>query len=99
MMFKGIFPPIPTPFDRKENIDFNALKFNIQKWNNTDLSGLVVLGSNGEFVYLSREEKERLICFTRSPLEIWANYRKREPSFFSKQHIDPLNFEKYIHFH
>jgi len=60
---KGIYTPIITPFTKDEKIDFDALKFNLDKWSETDLDGIVVLGSNGEFVYLTKEEKFEVIEF------------------------------------
>ena len=56
----GIFPPIPTPFvDGK--VAYDKLAVNIEKWGKTGLKGLVVMGSNGEYVYLSAEEKRKLV--------------------------------------
>src|SRR6056297_507540 len=66
-MIKGIFAPIPTPF-KNDNIDYDAMKFNLEKWNNTSLAGVVVLGSNGEFAYLSYQEKVELMKFVRQNL-------------------------------
>ncbi|MEX2115463.1 MAG: dihydrodipicolinate synthase family protein [Bacteroidota bacterium] len=61
MNLTGIFPPIITPF--KENGDVDEEKFirNIGRWNNQPLSGYLVLGSNSEAPFLSREEKLRLV--------------------------------------
>ena len=59
-MIKGIFPPITTPFINEE-LALEKLAENISKWNKTDLSGYVVLGSNGESTFLTREEKLTLI--------------------------------------
>jgi len=56
----GIFPPIPTPFVDGEVAD-DKLAANIEKWSQTGLKGLVVMGSNGEYVYLSAEEKRKLV--------------------------------------
>ena len=53
----GVFPPVPTPFDADGNVAHGALAENIEKLNAYELAGYVVLGSNGEGVYLSREEK------------------------------------------
>lgn len=53
----GIFPPIPTPFDAAGEIDLKALARNFERWNRYPLSGYVVLGTNGEFPYLSESEK------------------------------------------
>ena len=54
--FSGIFPPIVTPF-QKEEIAYNYLTENMRKLNNSGIKGVVVLGSNGENVFLSEEEK------------------------------------------
>jgi len=53
----GIFPPVPTPFDAAGGIDLKALTRNMDFWNRFPLAGYVVLGSNGEFPYLSESEK------------------------------------------
>ena len=54
---KGCFPPIPTPFDDRGKVDHDRLALNLEKWQETPLSGFVVLGSNGEVVFLKEEEK------------------------------------------
>jgi 4-hydroxy-2-oxoglutarate aldolase len=55
----GIFPPIPTPFLNDE-LALDKLEFNISKWNTTGLNGYVIMGSNGEAVFLTRDEKLKL---------------------------------------
>jgi 4-hydroxy-2-oxoglutarate aldolase len=56
----GIFPPITTPFvDGK--VAYDKLALNIEKWSKTGLKGFVVLGSNGEYVYLSPAEKRKTV--------------------------------------
>ncbi|MBI5809264.1 MAG: dihydrodipicolinate synthase family protein [Ignavibacteriales bacterium] len=60
----GIFPPITTPFVNGE-LAIEKLQENILKWNNTQLSGYVVMGSNGEAVFLTREEKLTLVEATK----------------------------------
>mgnify|MGYP001820033439 FL=1 len=57
----GIFPPIPTPFING-TIAYDELAANIEKWNKTGLKGLVAMGSNGEYVYLSAEEKREFVA-------------------------------------
>src|SRR3954465_6916696 len=52
----GLLLPITTPFAADESIDHNGLAFNIQKWNQTGVTGYVVLGSTGERVNLDERE-------------------------------------------
>lgn len=52
---RGIFPPLVTPF-RGEVFDGEAYAANIESLNGTRLAGYVVLGSNGESVYLDEDE-------------------------------------------
>lgn len=56
----GIFPPISTPFVNGK-IAYEKLESNIEKWSETGLKGFVVLGSNGEYVYLSGQEKRNVV--------------------------------------
>jgi len=58
---QGIFPPIPTPFING-HIAYDELAANIEKWSKTGLKGLVAMGSNGEYVYLSAEEKREFVA-------------------------------------
>ncbi|XP_077992665.1 4-hydroxy-2-oxoglutarate aldolase, mitochondrial-like [Glandiceps talaboti] len=57
----GIFPPIPTPFDKDENVSYKHLEENLQKWNQVPFKGYVVQGSNGEYTYLSEEERVEVV--------------------------------------
>ena len=63
-MFKlhGIYAPIATPFANGE-IAYGPLDKNLDFWLGSDLEGIVVMGSNGEFVLLSPTEKEALMRF------------------------------------
>ena len=69
---KGIFPPITTPFQNDE-LALDKLAENINKYNQTDLTGYVVFGSNGESVFLTSEEKLILI----SSVKEQANSNKK----------------------
>ncbi len=67
MKLSGVMPPITTPFqDRKLASD--KLKNNFQKWNKTGLSGYLVLGSNGESVYLNEKEKIKVVEVSRTSI-------------------------------
>lgn len=65
---KGIFPPIPTPFDAAGEFDPRALAGNMAIWNDWPLAGIVAGGSNGEFVHLSNDEKRAVIREVRAHL-------------------------------
>jgi 4-hydroxy-2-oxoglutarate aldolase len=60
-MFRGVFPPITTPFDAAGALDTRALAANASRWMRSRLAGLVVLGSNGEAPFLDEEESVRAI--------------------------------------
>jgi 4-hydroxy-2-oxoglutarate aldolase len=53
---RGVFFPIPTPFNSAGEVDLHSLRANIAKWNNTGISGYVILGSTGERVHLDERE-------------------------------------------
>ena len=56
----GIFPPITTPFENGD-VAYDKLASNVEKLSRTGIKGIVVLGSNGEYVYLSEKEKRDAI--------------------------------------
>ncbi len=70
ILLKGIMPPIPTPFDAAGDVHLGALRENLERWNQFDLRGYVVLGSNGEGVLLDEEERVR----------VWAAARQAIPA-------------------
>jgi len=67
MKLSGVMPPITTPF-QDGKLALNKLKENFQKWNKTELSGYLVLGSNGEAVYLNEKEKTKVIEVSRESI-------------------------------
>lgn len=60
---EGIFPPICTPFLPMQNepISWDHLMFNLNLWEKMPFNGYVVHGSNGEYPYLTREERIDLV--------------------------------------
>ncbi len=67
MKLRGVMPPITTPFQNGK-LALDKLKKNFQKWNQTDLSGYLVLGSNGEAVYLNEKEKNKVLEVSRESI-------------------------------
>ena len=63
--FSGVFTPIVTPFTSDDTVDEGALRRNVDRWMKTPLTGLVVLGSNGEAAQLEDEEADRVIEIVR----------------------------------
>lgn len=61
---KGVIPPMITPFDGKGKVDYDSHIKNMEKWNEYNLAGYLVLGSNSETPYLTEEEKLKLIELT-----------------------------------
>jgi 4-hydroxy-2-oxoglutarate aldolase len=61
----GIFTPIVTPFRADDTVDEAALRHNVARWMKTTLTGLVVLGSNGEAPQLDDDEADRVIAVVR----------------------------------
>ena len=56
----GIFAPISTPFVNGE-VAYDQLKFNLQKYSETELAGYFALGSNGESMFLTESEKLKVL--------------------------------------
>ena len=68
LSFQGIFPPLPTSFDGDENLLPDKIRFNIRKLSKYNLTGFLILGSNGEQVMLSESEKIKAIAAAREAL-------------------------------
>jgi 4-hydroxy-2-oxoglutarate aldolase len=64
--FAGIYTPIATPFRDDGTVDERALAANVSRWMTTPLTGLVVLGSNGEAASLDDEEADRVVEIVRA---------------------------------
>jgi len=67
MKLQGVLPPIATPF-QNGRVALDKLKKNFQKWNQTGLSGFLVLGSNGEAVFLNEKEKTKVMEISREAI-------------------------------
>src|SRR5258706_11730327 len=63
--FAGVFTPIATPFTSEDRLDEKGLARNVKRWMTTPLTGLVVLGSNGEAPQLEDEEADRVLEIVR----------------------------------
>ncbi|XP_078421218.1 4-hydroxy-2-oxoglutarate aldolase, mitochondrial [Cetorhinus maximus] len=65
---RGIYPPIVTPFNQKGQVDYQQLESNVHELSKIPFRGLVVQGSNGEFVFLTSEERVEVVRRVRQVL-------------------------------
>jgi dihydrodipicolinate synthase/N-acetylneuraminate lyase len=65
MLLHGIFAPITTPFYPDENVYFKKLESNVERYSRTPCAGIVVLGSTGEAVFLSDQERRDVLKSAR----------------------------------
>src|ERR1700684_2313310 len=65
MLLHGIFPPITTPFYPDGNVYFKKLESNVERYSRTPSAGIVVLGSTGEAILLSDQERRDVLKSAR----------------------------------
>src|ERR1039457_2083684 len=65
MLLQGIFPPVTTPFYPDGNVYFKKLEHNVERYSKTPVAGIVVLGSTGEAVMLSDQERRDVLKTAR----------------------------------
>ena len=65
---RGIFPPIPTTFDDRGDLDTAAIASNVRQWMTTGLKGILALGSNGEAGFVDEDESDRVVTAVRAAM-------------------------------
>lgn len=61
MLLQGIFPAVTTPFYSDGSVYYKKIEHNIDRYSRTPVAGLVILGSTGEAVMLSDEERREVL--------------------------------------
>lgn len=61
----GIYPPIPTFFDEREDLDLATLREHLTRLKAAGIANIVALGSNGEAVHLDTGERRQVIATVR----------------------------------
>lgn len=61
MLLSGIFPPITTPFYPDGEVYYKKLEANVERYSRTPIAGIVVLGSTGEAILLSDQERRDVL--------------------------------------
>ena len=64
MDFRGVLPPVPTPF-RDDEVDLDALRGNLRRLLASRIRGVVVLGSNGEAAFIDEGESAAIVAAAR----------------------------------
>jgi dihydrodipicolinate synthase/N-acetylneuraminate lyase len=64
----GIYTPVVTPFTPDNLLDEHGLTMNVERYMQSPLTGLVVLGSNGEAPQLDDSEADRAIAVVRAAM-------------------------------
>src|SRR5205814_10323922 len=65
LLLPGIFPPITTPFYPDGRVYLKKLEHNVERYSKTPVAGIVVLGSTGEAIMLSDEERREVLKTAR----------------------------------
>ena len=66
MLLHGILPPITTPFYPDGKVYFKKLESNVERYSRTPVAGIVVLGSTGEAILLSDQERRDALKVARA---------------------------------
>src|SRR6202030_3722985 len=61
MLLSGIFPPITTSFYPDGEVYYKKIETNVERYSRTPVSGIVVLGSTGEAILLSDQERRDVL--------------------------------------
>jgi 4-hydroxy-2-oxoglutarate aldolase len=65
MLLSGILSPITTPFYPDGKLYFKKLESNVERYSKTPVAGIVALGSTGEAILLSDEERRQVFKTVR----------------------------------
>src|SRR5437588_3436394 len=64
MLLQGIFPAVTTPFYADGAVYYKKIEHNIDRYSRTPVAGIVILGSTGEAVMLSDDERREVLRVT-----------------------------------
>lgn len=61
MLLQGIFPAVTTPFYADGAVYYKKIEHNVDRYSRTPVAGMVILGSTGEAVMLSDDERRGVL--------------------------------------
>ena len=94
MFLHGIFPPITTPFYPDGRIYQRKLEQNVEHYSRTPMAGIVVLGSTGEAILLSDDERREALNTARDAA---ANDKVLIAGTAGESAIDTLRLTEYAY--
>ena len=65
MLLQGILPTVTTPYYADGSVYYKKLEHNVDRYSRTPVSGIVVLGSTGESIMLSDQERRDVLKCAR----------------------------------
>ncbi len=92
MFLHGIFPPITTPFYPDGKIYHRKLEQNVEQYSRGPIAGIVVLGSTGEAILLSDDERREALKTARDAA---ANEKVLIAGTGAESAIDTLRLTEY----
>jgi 4-hydroxy-2-oxoglutarate aldolase len=92
MLLSGIFPPITTPFYPDGKVYYKKLEANLERYSRTPVAGIVVLGSTGEAILLSDDERREVLKSARAAT---ANHKVLIAGTGIESAIDTLRLTDY----
>ncbi len=92
MFLHGIFPPITTPFYPDGKIYHRKLEQNVEQYSRGPIAGIVVLGSTGEAILLSDDERREALKTSRDAA---ANEKLLIAGTGAESAIDTLRLTEY----
>jgi 4-hydroxy-2-oxoglutarate aldolase len=66
MNLTGVFAPLPTPFDDRDQVDLARFRTALSRWIASPLAGFVVLGTNGEAGLMDDAECDAVVETARA---------------------------------
>ena len=92
MLLHGIFPPVTTPFYPEGRVYLKKLEHNVGRYSKTPVAGIVVLGSTGEAVMLSDDERRDVMKTAR---EACASHKVLIAGTGAESAIETLRLTEY----
>jgi len=94
MFLHGIFPPITTPFYPDGKIYHRKLEQNVEHYSRTPTAGIVVLGSTGEAILLSDDERREAL---KTAIDAAANEKVMIAGTGVESAIETLRLTEYAY--